>query len=281
MKRIAIISSLIFLLVLCFSCEQRRDFSVDMVFVEGGSFMMGSPPSDYQRWGNETPHEVELTSFYISPLEVTQELYQDIMGENPSEFQAGEEASQRPVENISWYDAVAFCNGLSEREGFVPAYYSDPEFQNIYTGGEEVYWNRAANGYRLPTEAEWEYAARGGALSEGYLYSGSETLDEIAWYQENSGDTTHAVGTRQANELGLYDMTGNVWEKCWDWAGLYDTEDTLDPVGAQQGRYRVFRGGSFESEDRRLRVANRGANFPDTVSEGIGLRVAANIEPEE
>ena len=205
---------------------------VEMVFVQGGTFQMGDiwKTSD----GTEKPvHTVTVNSFYISKYEVTQAQYQEIMGNNPSYF-IGENL---PVEKISWYDAVQFCNKLSEREGLEPCY---------TINGTDVTCDFTKNGYRLPTEAEWEYAARGGNQSHDYHYSGSDKVDEVAWYRYNSGEHTHEVGTKQPNELGIYDMSGNVWEWCWDWYNwdYYNHSPQDNPRGPSGGKFHVERGGS-------------------------------------
>ncbi len=232
---------------------------INMVFVEGSTYTMGDTWGDGQ--SREKPiHQVTLSSFYISKYEVTQAQYQEDMGANPSSFSG----DNKPVENVSWYDAVTFCNKLSEREGYTPAY---------TINGTNVSWDLGANGYRLPTEAEWEYAARGGSQSQGYKYSGSNTPDDVAWYANNSDSQTHNVGTKQANELGLYDMSGNVWEWCWDWYGSYSSNTQTDPTGPASGSVRVLRGGSWYSYGSNARVAYRYGNVPTVTYYSIGFRI--------
>jgi len=166
---------------------------------------------------------------------------------------------------VSWLEAVKFCNALSELEGLTPAY---------RISGDTVTWNREAAGYRLPTESEWEFAARGGG---SHLYSGSNDLDTVGWYGSNSGMTTHDVGGKQANAFGLYDMSGNVWEWVWDWYGGYPSGTEPDPTGPSTDYRRVYRGGSWFSIPRYARVAARGRNDPGRRLSILGFRLARSI----
>ena len=230
---------------------QNQTITVDgvsfkMIAVEGGTFLMGSPESDTEAYDDEKPqHEVTLSNYYIGETEVTQELWETVMGSNPSEFKG----PKLPVENVSWYDCQEFILKLNEKTGKT---------------------------FRLPTEAEWEYAARGGKKSKGYTYSGSNTIDDVAWYVDNSGETTHEVGTKQANELGIYDMTGNVWEWCQDWFGetYYENSSTTDPQGPASGTYRVLRGGGWWSVAGGCRVAYRNGDSPGYRNYDLGFRLA-------
>ena len=217
-----------------------------MIKVEGGTFSMGatseqsSDAFDYEK----PVHSVTLSDYYIGETEVTQELWEAVMGSNPSYFEGD---NQRPVENVSWNDCQKFIKKL-----------------NRLTGKE----------FRLPTEAEWEYAARGGKYSRGYKYSGSNNADEVAWYSYNSRDETHPVKTKKANELGLYDMSGNVWEWCNDWWGCYQSNSQTNPTGPSKGEYRVLRGGSWGNFDWCVRVSFRYFNSPGTRNDNYGLRLA-------
>ena len=235
----------------------------NMVYVEGGSFQMGSNDGD----SDEKPvHQVTVSSFWIGKYEVTQAEWKEVMGSNPSNWKG----DQLPVESVSWYDAVDYCNKRSIKEGLTPCYSGSG-------AGITCNWN--ANGYRLPTEAEWEYAARGGKHSKGYKYSGSNDIGSVAWYDGNAGNKTHEVGTKAANELGLHDMSGNVWEWCWDWydSGYYAKSPGSDPRGAGSGSYRGLRGGSWYGLDNYCRVANRSGNNPGNGGSSNGLRLARAV----
>ena len=206
------------------------------VKIPAGTFSMGTPKNERGRYSDETQHRVRLTqSFYLQTTEVTQGQYQALMGKNPSEFQSeklGYRSENNPVENISWFDAIKFANALSAKEG-LPKCYSD---RGKVIGGRTVY---ACKGYRLPTEAEWEYAARAG--TKGARYG---KIDDIAWYKKNSGKKTHPVAKKKPNAFGLYDMLGNVWEWCHDWYANYPSGQQTNPAGPRAGSYRVDRGGS-------------------------------------
>ena len=234
----------------------------EMLAIEAGEFWMGSPSGEKDRDADETRHRVSITQvFAIGTTEVTQGLYESVMGENPSHFKGG----RNPVENVSWHDAVKFCNRLSELEGLDAAY---------RISGETVTWDRSANGYRLPTESEWEYAARGG---ESYLYSGSNDVDEVAWVGEEWEGGHHEVGGKQTNAWSLFDMSGNVWEWVWDWKGSYPSGTVTDTMGPSTGSYRVFRGGSWNRNPRYARVANRSRYVPGRRYGNLGLRLARSL----
>lgn len=244
--------------------------TIEKVLIPAGTFQMGSTGA-YLGSSDEFPvHTVTISrAFYMSKYEVTQKQYQAVMGNNPSYF-AGETL---PVERVTWYNAVAFCNVLSQLEGKTPCY---------TVNGTNVTCNWDANGYRLPTEAEWEYAAKAGTTTD--FYNGSLTnpsctpidanLDNIAWYCGNSNETTHPVGQKQPNAFGLYDMTGNVWEWCWDWwSNSYSSTTVIDPTGASTGSYRVYRGGSWYGNADQCRSTYREYRTPSFNYDYIGFRI--------
>ena len=216
-----------------------------MVKVAGGTFQMGGASEQgSDAYDREYPiHSVTLSDYYIGQTQVTQELWEAVMGSNPSYFKGN---NQCPVENVSWNDSQEFIEKLNRLTG---------------------------KNFRLPTEAEWEYAARGGNKSKGYKYSGSNDADAVAWYEKNSGSKTHPVETKQSNELGLYDMSGNVWEWCQDWYGKYSSHSQSNPKGANTGSIRVLRGGSWFFKARSVRVSNRIINTPDYRNTNDGLRL--------
>jgi sulfatase modifying factor 1 len=239
-----------------------------MVLVPGGTFTMGSPAGEAGRSNDEVQHQVSLSSYYISATEVTQGQYKALMGTNPSGFKY--KGDSLPVEKVSWYDAVAYCNKLCEKE----------DLSKVYTiNGTTVTADWSAKGYRLPTEAEWEFAAKGGAASSplavNAVYAGSANVGDVAWYSSNSGNETHPVGTKAPNALGLYDMSGNVWEWCWDCYMNYPSGSQSDPAGPSSGLYRVLRGGSWDDIDSSiLRSAFRYRHYPEHRDYGLGFRVA-------
>ena len=236
-----------------------NDVSFTMVPVEGGTFIMGTDynsPDDF--YWEQPAHEVTLSSYFIGQSEVTQALWQAVMGENPSYFSSRNNYDtnlQRPVECVSWNDCQTFITKLNQLTGRT---------------------------FRLPTEAEWEFAARGGNQSQGYEYSGSNNLDDVAWYwysipsriSGNAEYGTQTVATKAPNELGLYDMSGNVWEWCQDyWGGIYSSEAQTNPVGPSTGDTHVYRGGSWGSY-KGCRVSYRVSEKPTFTLFDIGLRLA-------
>jgi formylglycine-generating enzyme required for sulfatase activity len=219
---------------------------------------MGAEEGD----GDEKPvHKALITKdFYISDHEVTLAEWNAVMIDNQRSFKG----NKTPVKNVSWYEAVEYCNRLSMKEGKNP----------VYTiNGTKVTWDKNGDGYRLPTEAEWEYAARGADKTNDYLYSGTNNADEVAWFKDNSNNKTHTVKDKKANELGLYDMSGNVWEWCWDWFGAYKDEEQRDPVGPATGSYRVVRGGAFDSNVSVVLSANRASYEPESKFSVLGFRI--------
>ena len=234
--------------VLAFSSNETitvNGVSFTMIKVEGGTFNMGATSeqgSDAE--SDEKPvHSVTLSDYYIGETEVTQELWKAVMGSNPSYFKG----SQKPVEQVSWNDCKEFITKLNKLTG---------------------------KNFRLPTEAEWEYAARGGNKSKGYKYSGSNTIGNVAWYTDNSSSKTHDVKTKTPNELGIYDMSGNVYEWCEDWYGNYSSGSQTNPTGPSTGSYRVLRGGSWLNNAKICRVSYRNSNYPDNRNNFNGFRLA-------
>jgi len=222
----------------------KDGISIDMIRVEAGTFTMGATAEMKNPNDDEKPtHRVTLTNdYYIGKYEVTQALWQAVMGKKTSKFKW----YNLPVEQVSWDACQKFISKL-----------------NRITGKT----------FRLPTEAEWEYAARGGNKSRGYQYSGSNNLSDVAWYGDNSGNKTHAVGTKQPNELGIYDMSGNVREWCQDWYGVYSSSSQVNPTGANSGSYRVFRGSSWLGSAWGCRSCFRSYNSPDYRGSDLGLRL--------
>jgi formylglycine-generating enzyme required for sulfatase activity len=277
MKKLCLISALIFGAALGWAQNQadaRRGEALRAGFirVERGTFNMGGV-----MYGNEQPvHEVMITkAFYISDHEVTQREWVEVMGENPSRFKGDD----LPVERVSWYDAVEYCNKRSEREGLTPVYVIDKTRKdgNNKSANDDfkwtVTWNKNTNGYRLPTEAEWEFAAQGGVLNKGWEYSGAAYVDGVAWYMENSRGETQPVKIRSPNELGVFDMSGNVAEWCWDWSGSYEGGTQTDPEGALAGARRIYRGGSWLNGVAALRTMSRYGDYPSGRGGSIGLRL--------
>lgn len=214
--------------------------------------------------------KVKVDSFFIGRYPVTQKQYEKVIGENPSQFKA----ENNPVENVTWYDAVEFCNKMSEMEGF----------QKCYSGIEDnIKCDFSQNGYRLPTEAEWEYAARGGSSSKGFTFSGSNEINEVAVYFENSGKSTKPVGGKKSNELGISDMSGNVWEWCWDWFvdDNYKGQSTDNPSGPFSGTKRVTRGGCWGRNEEYSQNTYRYSLTPSDKGSGNGFRIVRCIDIEE
>ena len=226
--------------------ETVNGVSFNMIAVKGGTFTMGATAEQGSeaRDSEKPAHRVTLSDYYIGETEVTQELWQAVMGSNPSEFKG----EKRPVENVSWNDCQEFITKLNQLTGKT---------------------------FRLPTEAEWEYAARGGSQSRGYKYAGSNNIEDVAWYEANSGDCTHPVGTKKANELGIFDMSGNVSEWCSDWFAMYPLSSVieLDPSGSADGTERVVRDAGWDFYDVSCRVSFRNSRTPNYIYPSFGFRI--------
>lgn len=253
-----------------------------MILIPEGTFLMGCSygESDPDCGIESAPlRKVSVNSFEISETEVTQALWSEVMGYNNSEIKG----EIYPVESVSWFEAVEFCNKLSIIRGFAPVYkieksQIDPDY---YISSDKipryrVEWNFSADGYRLPTEAEWEYAARGGNAGKGYKYSGDDNPFKIAVFSDNSGRKPKPVKALAPNEAGLYDMSGNVAEWCWDWYGSYADLPVINPRGAAGGTGRVYRGGSWINSSEVLRNDARGSSILNYSSSTLGFRVARN-----
>lgn len=261
MKKIFLILFALIVGVIFVSCGNDDDTSVEknftnktftvggieftMIAVEGGTFTMGATPEQGDdASNNEKPaHQVTLSNYYIGETEVTQALWKAVMGTNPS----ASVGNDLPVESISYEDANEFIAKLNEITG---------------------------KKFRLPTEAEWEYAARGGKKTSNFKFAGSNDIDAVAWYKDNSDNKTHAVKTKIPNELGLYDMTGNVEEWCSDWFGDYDSEIQKNPQGPSSGYERIIRGGYYFSVPKRSRISYRMHDTPSSRYGNNGLRLS-------
>jgi len=270
MKRNKIIFLIICFNIFCFiACKQGSNNN--MVRINGGIFTMGSSADDPERMDNEILHQVKVSSFSIGKYQVTQEEYEKIMGTNPSNFKGNKNL---PVENITWFDAIEYCNKRSQLEGLIPVY---------IISDSTVIWNRDANGYRLPTEAEWEYACRAGTTTS--FNTGNNIDKNQANYNDGKyypyidkapGEylgPTMPVGSFPANHWGLYDMHGNVFEWCWDWYDGYENEIQGEFLGEISGTYRVLRGGSWFNTAESARSAARSYANPSNGFNYFGFRV--------
>nr|MBI9032650.1 SUMF1/EgtB/PvdO family nonheme iron enzyme [bacterium] len=236
--------------------------SDNFVFVEGSTFQIGSTNENSNKASGQI---LNLSDYYIGKYEVTQLEWKEVMQGNPSRYKN----DMNPVENVSWYDAVDFCNKKSIKDGL----------EAVYSGtGENIECDFSKNGYRLPTEAEWEYAARGGKRSQAFIYSGSNNIDEVAEYRNNNNSSPKPVGGKNPNELGIYDMSGNVWEWCWD---IY--VDSIEyskktPTVPDSGHSRVGRGGSYSSKASRCKITDRSGTYPTNFISAIGFRVVRKAD---
>lgn len=275
MRKLCLFLFIAAMLVIGACSQDKPDNKEDLVFVEGGPIK-----NDKSNYAGQS---VSLSSFYIGKYEVTQKEWEEVMGSNPSEFVG----DHLPVEMVSWYDVVEYCNRRSIQEGFEPYYniHKDEKDANNKNDNDHIKWtvtiNEGADGYRLPTEAEWEYAASGGQVSKGYAYSGSHNADEVAWYWRNAGDQyltgdwnwpviennhnqTKPIGTQKPNELGIYDMSGNVREWCWDWYG---------DSNSQSGIFRVVKGGGWIGDVSNNEISFRGKFDANGFGPDQGFRV--------
>ena len=252
----------------------------NFALVNGGTFQMGSPASEPERSSDEIQHSVTVGSFYMAKTEVTQQEYQAVMGSNPSETKG----DNLPVTNITWYDAIQYCNKLSEAEGLTPCY---------TIAGTTVTWDKSANGYRLPTEAEWEYAARANTTtpfsfgdyvhnSDANCYNAYGYNNDASGNWVNGSDAylrrTVAVDQYAANAYGLYNMHGNAAEWVWDWYSTYDSQASTNPTGPESGNAKVVRGGGWNDHPKHIRSAYRGAHPADVSLYSIGVRPVRNAE---
>jgi formylglycine-generating enzyme required for sulfatase activity len=223
--------------------KTKLPFEPELILVEGGTFKMGS--DEYSNSSEKPIHQVTLSSYMIGKYPITQAQWQAVMGSNPSYFKEG---GNLPVERVSWDDTQDFISNLNEKTGKT---------------------------YSLPTEAQWEFAARGGNKSKGFKYSGSNNADDVGWHNGNSDSETHPVGEKDKNELGIHDMSGNVWEWCADWYGSYDSATVTNPIGVVEGSCRVLRGGSWNYRSMYCRVADRLCNSPSYRNTYYGFRVVS------
>ncbi len=254
-----------------------------LVNIKGGSFIMGNTRIGEGETFERPAHEVELTyDFYIGKYEVTFDEYytfcDEIVYYKPADCGWGK--GNRPIMYVSWFDATNYCNWLSEKEELPKAY--DAEGNLLDRNGNITTDITQVTGYRLPTEAEWEYAARGGHIDikngieeNDFKFSGSNDIDEVAWYDKNSAAMTQEIGQKKSNELEIFDMTGNVWEWCHDWFGNYSSEKQINPIGPSSSPYysRIYRGGSWFYYPLQCRISYRTFHNPQFVATYVGFRV--------
>lgn len=270
MKNTCLLSLVFAFFIIC-----NYSLGENFVFIKGGTFAMGSPENEPWRENDEILHKVKVSDFIMCKYEVSQEEFFSLMGTNPSEFKG----KDLPVENVTWYEAILFCNARSESEGLQKVYQIE---------GNKIIWDKKANGYRLPTEAEWEYACRGGSNSAFNfgLFPTSEMANYYATYSykdEPSGvyrKKTMPIDSFKPNSLGLFNMHGNVAEWCWDIYGSYDDKKILDPDGSAEGKLRLCRGGGWNDFGKHLRSAFRSAADPKSRMYNRGFRIVRNSNNE-
>ncbi|MDR1161739.1 MAG: formylglycine-generating enzyme family protein [Tannerellaceae bacterium] len=254
-------------LIYVFSSDDEQILTdIPLVYVAGGTFTMGCTAEQGEDChGDEQPaHQVTVDGFYIGQYEVTQAQWKAVTGRNPSEFKR----DYCPVEQVSW-DDIAGTSG---------DYMTIRNIQYYANGFIYKLNKRTGRQYRLPTEAEWEYAARGGADSQGYKYSGGNVMSNVGWHEVNSGGGINPVGIKWPNELGIYDMSGNVWEWCSDWYGAYNSDSQTNPTGPETGSYHVDRGGSWSNAGVNCRVSNRNNSMPGHRNGNRGFRLACDSQ---
>ena len=259
------------------SGEMKTAAGIELVSLLGGTFMMGGRDEDENAQINEKPvHRITLSPFWMSRTEITQGVFETVMGKNPSSF-AGNK--NRPADSVSWYDAVEFCNALSIKAGLKPVYIisksrKDPQNTNP---SDTLKWtitvSANADGFRLPTEAEWEFACRAG--TESPYFNGQKADKDYSWFEKNADDATHDVAKKKANPAGLFDMTGNVWEWCQDWhdESYYRVSAELNPAGPASGSEKILRGGSWINSGENMRSSVRNWSSPAEASNNMGFRV--------
>lgn len=260
--------------------RQRPDEPLEMIELPGGEFWMGSPESEPGRYDLETRHRVRLSAFAMAKYPITQKLYRHVMGQEGGDIKA----ELLPAETVRWFDAIQFCNKLSTQMRLKPCYRIVEK--KVVKGTDvalpavpAVEWDHSADGYRLPTEAEWEYACRAGTETAYSFGENPNRLNEYAWFRDNSGDRTHNVGTKKPNGWGFHDLHGNVWEWVWDWYNQYQVLNIsgsdvvqVNPIGLPSGSGRVLRGGCYFFGPGGLRSANRYGTQPENGSGGFGFR---------
>lgn len=286
MKKIASYSAIIALVIVCIMPIQAQ--FIEMIDVSGATIELGATteqqPYSYPK---EFPaHRVKMPDFMIGKYEITQNQWIAIMGDNPS--LNGSPNATYPVEYIDWMSAIIFCNEATLYDATISndqlVYYKDAAFTQAFSKADydgdgntklvPVYIDYSKTGYRLPSEAEWEFAARGGLNDSYTLYAGSNVIGNVAIYTQNSGWDTQPVGQKDSNSIGAYDMSGNVWEYCNDWYGQYPSVETMHPKGPETGTHRVVRGGAYDYTARMCRTASRYMAKPDDKDSDIGFRVA-------